>query len=99
MIKFTDVSYGFPQKDLYNKICFEIEEKDHAVLIGSNGTGKSTLIDMIIHTEDYLYDGKIEKDDKVRIGLVSQFVKHDMDEMTSFEYLAMPFIELQKKAD
>ena len=46
MIKFTDVSFGFPQKDLYNEICFEIVEGDHAALIGSNGTGKSTLIDM-----------------------------------------------------
>ena len=40
MIKFTDVSFGFPQKDLYNEICFEIVEGDHAALIGSNGTGK-----------------------------------------------------------
>ena len=54
MIKFTDVSFGFPQKDLYNEICFEIVEGDHAALIGSNGTGKSTPIDMIIHTDDYL---------------------------------------------
>ena len=23
MIKFTDVSFGFPQKDLYNEICFD----------------------------------------------------------------------------
>ena len=72
MIKFTDVSFGFPQKDLYNEICFEVVEGDHAALIGSNGTGKSTLIDMIIHTDDYLYDGKIEKDgtaEKIRGNL------------------------------
>ena len=67
MIKFTDVSFGFPQKDLYNEICFEIEQGDHAALIGSNGTGKSTLIDMIIHTDDYLYDGKIEKDENGKL--------------------------------
>ena len=44
MIKFTDVSFGFPQKDFYNEICFEIVEGDHAALIGSNGTGKSTQL-------------------------------------------------------
>ena len=80
MIKFTDVSFGFPQKDLYNEICFEIVEGDHAALIGSNGTGKSTLIDMIIHTDDYLYDGKIEKDEAARIGYIPQFVKHEAEE-------------------
>ena len=74
MIKFTDVSFGFPRKDLYNEICFEVVEGDHAALIGSNGTGKSTLIDMIIHTDDYLYDGKIEKDEAARIGYIPQFV-------------------------
>ena len=97
MIKFTDVSFGFPQKDLYNEICFEIVEGDHAALIGSNGTGKSTLIDMIIHTDDYLYDGKIEKDEAARIGYIPQFVKHEAEEISAFDFLAKPFVELQKK--
>ena len=99
MIKFTDVSFGFPQKDLYNEICFEIVEGDHAALIGSNGTGKSTLIDMIIHTDDYLYDGKIEKDEAVRIGYIPQFVKHEAEEISAFDFLAKPFVELQKKSE
>ncbi len=99
MVKFTDVSFGFPQKDLYEKICFEIEPGEHAALIGSNGTGKSTLIDMIIRTDEYLYDGKIEKENCGRIGFVSQFVKHESEQCTVFEYLSEPFTVLQKKAD
>ncbi len=98
MIKVTDLSFGFPQKDLYNSICFEIEEKDHAVLIGSNGTGKSTLIDMLIDPEKYLYDGKIEKDPSVRIGYVAQYVQHE-GSMTAYDFLNSPFAELQKEAD
>ena len=99
MIKFTDVSFGFPQKDLYNEICFEIVEGDHAALIGSNGTGKSTLIDMIIHTDEYLYDGKIEKDEAVRIGYIPQFVKHETEDISAFDFLAKPFVELQQKSE
>ena len=99
MIKFTDVSYGFPQKDLYNEICFEINPGDHAALIGSNGTGKSTLVDMIIHTDDYLYDGKIEKDENIRIGYISQFVKHEAEEVSAFDFLAQPFVALQQKSE
>ena len=99
MIKFTDVSFGFPQKDLYNEICFEIVEGDHAALIGSNGTGKSTLIDMIINTDDYLYDGKIEKDEAARIGYIPQFVKHETEDISSFDFLAKPFVELQQKSE
>lgn len=96
MIKFTDISFGFPQKDLYNEICFEIVEGDHAALIGSNGTGKSTLIDMIIHTDDYLYDGKIEKDEAARIGYIPQFVKHEAEEISAFDFLAKPFDDCRK---
>ena len=99
MTKFTDVSPGFPQKDLYNEICFEILEGDHAALIGSNGTGKSTLIDMIIHTDDYLYDGKIQKDENIRIGYIPQFVKHESEEVSAFDFLSQPFIELQQKSE
>ena len=99
MIKFTDVSFGFPQKDLYNEICFEIVAGDHAALIGSNGTGKSTLIDMIIHTDEYLYDGKIEKDEAVRIGYIPQFVKHETEDISAFDFLAKPFVELQQKSE
>ena len=99
MIRFTDVSFGFPQKDLYNEICFEIVAGDHAALIGSNGTGKSTLIDMMIHTEDYLYDGKIEKDENVRIGYIPQFVEHESEEISAYDFLAKPFVEIQQKSE
>ncbi len=99
MIKFEEVSFGFPDKNLYNQICFEIEEREHVALIGSNGTGKSTLVDMIVRTDDYLYDGRIIKDDAIRIGFVSQFVNHECTEKTVYEFLAEPFVELQKKSD
>ena len=98
MIKVTDLSFGFPQKDLYNKICFEIEEKDHAVLIGSNGTGKSTLVDMLIDTEKYLYDGKIVKDPSVRIGYVAQYVQHE-GSMSAYDFLNEPFEQLMQESD
>lgn len=99
MIKCTNVSFGFPQKDLYHDICFEIEQGDHAVLIGSNGTGKSTLVDMLVHTDDYLYDGKIVKEDNLKIGFVGQFVKHESEDISAYDYLAKPFIEKQAQMD
>jgi len=98
MIKVTDLSFGFPQKDLYNNICFEIENGEHAVLIGSNGTGKSTLVDMIIDTEKYLYDGKIEKDEDMRVGYVSQYTSHEGDAVV-YDVLSQPFVDLQKESD
>lgn len=98
MIKIEKLSYGFPAKDLYNDISFEIERGQHCALIGSNGCGKSTLVDMIIDPEEYLYDGKIIKDDECRIGYASQFsVRDKQQECTVFEYLSQRFVELQEK--
>jgi len=96
MIRVEKLSYGFPAKDLYKDISFEIEMGQHAALIGSNGCGKSTLIDMIIDTEKYLYDGKIIKDESCRIGYASQFsVRDKAQECTVFEYLSERFLKNQ----
>ena len=59
MIKAEKISYSFPQKDLYNKISFTLEDDVHCAFIGTNGTGKSTLVDMILHPDNYLYDGRL----------------------------------------
>ena len=80
MIKVENLSFGFPAKDLYNDISFTIEMGQHCALIGSNGTGKSTLVDMIIDTEKRLFDGKIIKDESCRIGYASQFNVRDKNQ-------------------
>lgn len=74
MIKVENLSYGFPQKELYDNISFTIEDRQHCAFIGTNGTGKSTLTDILINPDDYLYDGKIEISPDCRIGYVSQFL-------------------------
>ena len=55
MIKVEKLSYAFPEKDLYKDVSFTIEDGQHAVLIGSNGTGKTTLVDILLNDEKYLY--------------------------------------------
>ena len=99
MIQVTDLSFGFPQKELYHHVCFTIEQGDHAVLIGSNGTGKSTLIDMLLRPDHYLYDGKIRRENVEEIGLVSQFVKNEKADVTAYDYLAEPFVALLAESD
>ena len=51
MIKVENLSYSFPQKNLYNNISFTLEEGQHCAFIGTNGSGKSTLIDIIMDPE------------------------------------------------
>ena len=96
MIQVENLSYGFPSKELYKKVSFTLEDGAHCAFIGSNGTGKTTLVDMIIDPEKYLYDGKIIKSDECRIGYVNQFSKSEKDqEKTVFEFLSERFVENQ----
>jgi ATP-binding cassette, subfamily F, member 3 len=96
MIKFDNLSYSFPQKDLYNKVSFTLEDGQHCAFIGASGSGKSTLIDIIMDPERYMFDGKLEIYPNLRIGYVSQFSQLDkIKETTVFEYIAEQFIKLQ----
>ncbi|GAA0182792.1 ABC-F family ATP-binding cassette domain-containing protein [Clostridium sediminicola] len=98
MIKVENLSYSFPQKDLYNKISFTLEDDQHCAFIGTSGSGKSTLIDIIMDPERYMFDGKLEIDPNCRIGYVSQFSQRDKtEETTVFEYIGEEFIKLQNE--
>ena len=97
MIRVEKLSHGFPAKDLYKDISFHLEVGQHCALIGSNGCGKSTLVDMMINTDEYFFDGKIIKDDQCRIGYASQFsVRDKAQDLTVFEFLSQRFIKNQE---
>ncbi|WP_438445129.1 ABC-F family ATP-binding cassette domain-containing protein [Gorillibacterium sp. sgz5001074] len=96
MIKVENLSFSFPQKELYKDISFTLEEGQHCAFIGTNGSGKSTLIDILIDPERYLFEGKLEIDPTCKIGYVSQFSQVDKPkETTVFEYIGEAFIKIQ----
>jgi len=98
MIKIDNLSYSFPNKDLYHNISFTLENDQHCAFIGSSGSGKSTLIDIIMDPENYMFDGTLEIDPNCRIGYVSQFCEVDnTEETTVFEYLCEDYIKLQNE--
>ena len=98
MIKVDNLSYSFPQKELYNNISFTLEDGQHCAFIGTNGSGKSTLIDIIMDPEKYMFDGKLEMDPNCRIGYVSQFSQlGETKEITVFEYIGEKFIKIQNE--
>lgn len=100
MIRVENLSYGFPTKDLYKNVSFTLEAGQHCAFIGSNGTGKTTLVDMILDPEKYLYDGKIVISEDSRIGYVNQFSSDEKDkEKTVFEFLSEKFVENQKQTE
>ncbi|MGN7765747.1 ABC-F family ATP-binding cassette domain-containing protein [Paenibacillus sp. 22594] len=98
MIKVDNLSFSFPQKELYKNISFTLEEAEHCAFIGTSGSGKSTLIDILMDPERYLYDGMLSIDPTCTIGFVSQFSQPDKSqETTVFEYIGEKFIQIQNE--
>ena len=98
MIKAEKLSFGFPQKELFHNISFTLDDGCHCALIGSNGTGKTTLTDIIRRREEILFDGKLSLDGAGRIGYVSQFVTRESGaDATVLSYLSEDFLHLQEE--
>lgn len=98
MIKVENLSFSFPQKELYKNISFTLEEAQHCAFIGTSGSGKSTLIDILMDPERYLFEGKLEIDSTCTIGYVSQFSPLDRTkETTVFEYIGEECIKIQNE--
>lgn len=96
MLKVTNLSYEFPEKELYHNISFTLEQGQHCAFIGTSGSGKSTLIDIIRDPERYMFEGDLEISPECRMGYVSQFCdRENIKEMTVFDYIAAPFTKLQ----
>lgn len=98
MVKLSNLSYSILEKELYQDISFTLQEQEHCALIGSSGTGKSTLVDIIMNPDRYSFDGTLELDAHCRIGYVRQFYKMDKTrEQTVFEYIAEDFTTVQEE--
>lgn len=99
MITAQNLSYEFPQKDLYHNISFTLERGQHCAFIGVSGSGKSTLIDMILHPDNHMFEGKLEVTPGTRIGYVSQFCDAPATDITVFDYIAEKFVALQNELE
>ena len=48
LVTFNNVSFKYVDKELLNNVSFTINETDKIGLLGINGTGKSTLLKLIV---------------------------------------------------
>ncbi|MDR2557506.1 MAG: ATP-binding cassette domain-containing protein [Mycoplasmataceae bacterium] len=86
------LSYSVKNKELYQNASFNLNKEDHMGIVGQNGTGKTTLINILI--------GKIEPNQgeifwqkNIQIGYLDQHVEMDQNQ-TIMEYLKTSFQHL-----
>jgi len=78
-----NVSKAYGERSLFNDITFYVNEGDRVAFIAKNGTGKSSLMNIIMGEEE-ADSGKVWLHHKIKIGYLSQ--DPDLDpERTAFE--------------
>ena len=101
MISISDLDFHFGSRTLYDKASLHIKPKDKIGLIGLNGTGKSTLLRLMVG--EYKADGgSISMSKEVTLGFLNQdLLSYDTHEsilnvaLQAFEEA----LEMQKKID
>ena len=66
------------ERVLFHDISFTISERQHVGLIAKNGTGKTTLLNIIAGKDGY-DEGKIVAKNGIRIGYLEQTPRYDPD--------------------
>ncbi|WP_422804056.1 ABC-F family ATP-binding cassette domain-containing protein [Streptococcus sp. FT1-55] len=78
VIHFEDVDFAFSDKAILSQFNLLVQNKDRIGIVGDNGVGKSTLLNLI-NGDLHPTSGKLTVGETVRIGYFSQQIK-DMDE-------------------
>lgn len=78
VIEFKDVSFAYPNKPILQDFNLLVQNKDRIGIVGDNGVGKSTLLNLI-NGDLQPTSGQLDIGETVRIGYFSQLIK-DIDE-------------------
>ena len=97
LVKVENLKFNYYDKDLYRGLSFQINQEDHAVLVGQNGCGKTTLFDLLTLklTPD---KGDIIWTPGVKYSYLDQHYKQ-FDDYTVKEFLESIYASLFKKEE
>lgn len=83
LIKAEDLSKQYGNNVLFSNSNFSIENGEKVALIGDNGTGKTTLLKIILGEEDYA--GSLWKTNNLKIAYLSQEILDEDENETILE--------------
>ena len=81
VLSIKHLSKAFGERTLFGDVNLEVEGGERIALLGDNGTGKSTLIKIIMGEEEP-DGGKLRKGPTVKVGYLPQIIHFDHPERT-----------------
>ena len=75
-LSIDNISKAFSDKLLFENISFGIEKGEKTALVAANGTGKSTMMKILVGKEES-DKGKIAYNENIRIGYLEQLPQFD----------------------
>ncbi|MGC7871311.1 ATP-binding cassette domain-containing protein [Desulfosporosinus sp. SYSU MS00001] len=94
IIDFQHIKLSFGSNEVLTDVSFEIKQGERVGLIGRNGTGKSTILNLIIGSLQP-EQGQIAIRKNTRIGFLAQVPEYDA-EMSVYDVLEQCFQEVKK---
>ena len=87
VIKASDIKKSFGSKDLFKDLSFTLFYKDSMCILGENGTGKSTILKIILNEIDP-DEGEIKIGSKVKIGYLPQEISFEKEDISIVDYFS-----------
>ena len=84
LLKTTELSKSYGNKVLFSNVNVTLEKGDRVGIIGENGTGKTTLLNILSGVESPS-EGLVEKSSTTKIGYLTQNPTFDNEELTVIE--------------
>ncbi len=93
VLRFNKVSFEYGKKLILNEVDFSVRQSSKVTLMGQNGSGKSTIFQLI--TKELKPDsGSISTGDGLTISIAKQVIPYDQIKLTVRDFFEMVF---QKK--
>ena len=93
VITVEDLSFGYKDNKIFDKINFGLDMTSRVTLVGKNGSGKSTLLKLVMG-ELKQDEGYIQRSNNLRIGYYNQHFENTLPlDKTPVEYLESIFPE------